>query len=282
MTPPKVPGATSVGPASSVRSSFWWCPTGVCHSSVARRRVEADDARRPCRSRSRRRRRRRVGRSWCARGRGRTGRAAWTWWYQRSSPVASVEGDGRVGVEVRPGPARPVRELGGARERRRVGDAPVARDPRSVSIDGGYHAPPPELTSGLPQRSRRVDRVERPAHLAGGGVERVDDAAVAALVDAADADGHGADVARVPSNTVGWMSMPVVGVAVMSRAHSSRAGLRRRARRRRSSRACRTTRPSATATPNGPMLNPYGLGLPAQLAGRRGRAALMRPLPSCT
>ena len=64
-----------------------------------------------------------------------------------------VEGDDRVGVEV---VARAARSRSGTRacpgtgpgwRRRR------RRGPRSRSIAGGYQAPPPELTSGLPQRS---------------------------------------------------------------------------------------------------------------------------------
>ena len=58
-----------------------------------------------------------------------------------------------------------------------------------------------------------------------------------------------------PSYTVGWMSMPVVGVAVMSFTHSSRPVAASRATT--PFEPCMPyTRPSATATPNGPMLSP--------------------------
>ena len=59
----------------------------------------------------------------------------------------------------------------------------------------------------------------------------------------------------MPSNTVGWMSTPVVGVADSFVRHSSAPVVWSRASTP-SEPASANTRPSATATPNGPMLKP--------------------------
>ena len=100
-----------------------------------------------------------------------------------------VERHRRVGVEVGPGTTAPVRELRGARERRRVGHAPqhqtaLGVDRRRIpgTATGVHRRVAPDVLA--------QDGVEGPAHLAGGGVESVDHSPVAAGVDAADAHGH--------------------------------------------------------------------------------------------
>ena len=65
--------------------------------------------------------------------------------------------------------------------------------PVLVSMAGGYQAPPPELTVGLPHRSS-LDGVEGPVDRSGGLVEGDDRPCVAAVVDAEQAHRHGADV----------------------------------------------------------------------------------------
>ena len=92
-----------------------------------------------------------------------------------------VEGHDRVGVEVRARAARAVGGLGGAGERGGVGDAPV--DGAGVLVDG-RRVPGP--AAGVDRRVApevvALDGVERPADLAGLGVEGVEDAPVAARV----------------------------------------------------------------------------------------------------
>ena len=59
-----------------------------------------------------------------------------------------------------------------------------------------------------------------------------------------------------PSNTTGWMSIPAVGVAVTSRAQISSPVTAWRATTPVDPRSP-NTRPSATATPKGPMSKPF-------------------------
>ena len=82
----------------------------------------------------------------------------------------------------------------------------------------------------------------------------------------------GTELARTgPRDTIGWMSMPVVSVAVRSVDQSSRAVVRvERDDAREPSSA--NTRSSSTATPNGPMLKPYGSLFQSTLPSARSTA----------
>ena len=121
-------GRPGSGRSSSVRSSFSWWPTGVDHRSSPVVRIETDH-------------------DGALAGRDHDGVTVGRASDQRVHQVAveevvrmdlvvpaqlagvDVEGDRRVGVEVGAGTARAVGELGGARERRRVGHAPDTRRP---------------------------------------------------------------------------------------------------------------------------------------------------------
>ena len=78
-----------------------------------------------------------------------------------------------------------------------------------------------------------------------------------------------------PSKTTGWMSIPVVGVAVISLTHSSSPVAASSATTPVDPYTA-NTRPSATATPNGPMLKPLG-GLDPHLVSRRRVDCVDRP-----
>ena len=196
---------------------------------------------------------RRGARASCAPGRGRTGRAgdlvvpAQLARCRRRAPR-------RVGVEVRARDGSSRSGTPGCRgtapgwrcpSRRRRARVDRRRVPRAAAgVDLGVA---PEVA--------RFDGVERPAHLAGRGVERVDHAAVARRVDAADADRHRAHEHDAVEHR---------RLDVDAGRRRSRDVVRPRARVP----VCRVdgdtpvepcmpnTRPSATATPNGPMLNP--------------------------
>ena len=81
-----------------------------------------------------------------------------------------------------------------------------------------------------------------------------------------------------PSWTTGWMSMPVVGVAVISETQSSSPVAASRATMPVDPWTA-NTRPSATAAPKGPMLNPVAV-LDHRSSPVAASTALTEPLPA--
>ena len=268
-----MPGATSVGPSSASRSSLRWTPTSVRHRAVpssgsrptrtpdlpALTTVSAGD-----------RRVHLVAVEEVVRG-------------HLVVPAQLAGARSRATTEsvYRFGPGRlvPFGPLGRAGERRRVRDADVDDAPLLVDRRRVPGAAAGVDLGVAPQVA--LDGVEGPAHLAGRGVERVDDAAVAGRVDAAEADRAQSSRCTRSPTTIGWMSMPVVGVAVTSVDH--RRGAVAAVERDDAGRAVERVHPLVVdGDAERTDVEAGRLGRPAAARRSRGRPRTRRPVPVAT
>ncbi len=139
-----------------------------------------------------------------------------------------VERHDRVGEEVRAGATRSVGEGFGAGERRRVGDAPVHDTLVDVDRRGDPRAAP-ELTSGFPHRSSSATVSKRHTTSPVSASSAVNTPRSPPVYWAVRLTGT-VLTRTVPPTTWGWMSIPLAGVSTISVAHSSSPVSRSRAK----------------------------------------------------
>ena len=159
-----------------------------------------------------------------------------------------VQLDHGVGVGVGAGPRAAPRLRRRAGERRRVGDVDVHR---ALVVEGGRVPQAATGVDGLVAPQGRRHGVERPARLAGAGVEGVEHALAVALVEALGVAGDRGDVDQAVVDRPAPCRCPRRRCARASATARAPCPSTRRARRRSDSVAPKTLPPS-TATPFGP------------------------------